>query len=690
MNPHKCPGGGSLRALRTGLTLLLATAFLAACGGGGGTREFDDKTDGGGSGAAAIALTVVDTGSGAVKNSISSTAQSSARAVVTDGAGLPVANAVVRFQASDPDAVVFSPAATALTDASGLASVAVAPASLSTAGAYTLTASATFGGQPLAASYNVAVGATQIALGALSAEQSQLSAYGTTLLSVPIQGVPASTPVTVRFTTTCAAQTPARATITALATSVDGVARATYVDKGCAGADLVTATVEGTSVSRTATLSVQSPKVANIQFVSASPRVIALRGTGGVQGPGTGVPFPEVSVVRFQVVDESGNPYPAPTDVSLRLSNDTGGLLLDGVPGPLVKKTDAQGYVQVAVQSGTIPTPLWVIATAGSGSGAVVTNSVQLAVSTGQPIQSRFSMSAEYYNLEGWSYDGETVPVTVIAADSMGNPVPDGTPISFVTGAGSIDANCQTGVATGRPLPGDGTPGVCSVPIRSQGVRPPNGRLRVAAYAVGEEHYEDLNSNNRYDVGEPFLDQGYLFLDRNENGSYQAGERIIPYLTAQSGSCGTNPLTPSVPGTCDGVWGRAHVRQQATFVFSGSFAHFRSSPSFASPNASNIPTSYSLGTGCSATISFWLQDLNGNPMPYGTRVKLDVAGAQGLTLVPAGEQKVGSTTAVGGTLHTFVVAAPAADGKCLGGGPVLIRATTPKDNVTDLFVTVGP
>lgn len=798
MNLHKCLGGGSLRALRTGLTLLLATAFLAACGGGGGTREFDNETDSGG-GIAAIAFTVVDTDSGAVTNSISSTSQSSARAVVSDGAGRPMVNAVVRFQASDPDAIVFSPAATALTDASGVASVAVAPASLSTAGAYTLTASTTLGGQPLAASYNVAVGAnqialavvdtdsgavknsisftvqsraralvtdgaglpvanavvrfqasdpdavvfspattvltdagglasvavapaslstagaytlmasatfggqplvanynvavdtTQIALGALSAEQAQLSAYGTTLLSVPIQGVPASIPVTVRFTSTCASREPVRATITALATSVDGVARATYVDKGCAGADLVTATVDGTSVSSTATLSVQSPKVANIQFVSASPRVIALRGTGGVQGPGTDVPFPEVSVVRFQVIDESSNPYPVPTDVSLRLSNDTGGLLLDGVSGPLVKRTDAQGYVQVLVQSGSIPTPLWVIATAGSGSEAVVTNSVQLAVSTGQPIQSRFSMSAEYYNLEGWSYDGEMVPVTVRAADSMGNPVPDGTPISFVAGAGLIEANCQTGVATGRPLPGDGVPGVCSVPFYSQSVRPPNGRLQVVAYAVGEEHYEDRNSNNRYDVGEPFLDQGYLFLDRNEDGIYQAGERFIPYLTAQSGICSFNRLTSSVPNTCDGVWGRAHVRDQATFVLSGSVAHFRSSPSFATPNVSNLPPSYALlGPSCSATISFWLQDLNGNPMPYGTQVALNISGAQGLTLVPAGEQKVGSTTAVGGTLHTFVVAAPAANGECLGGGPVVIRATTPKGNVTDLHVRVAP
>ncbi len=698
MNEGFRPKLATQRCARAWAGVIVAAAFLAACGGGGGTREFESAEDGSGATASTgrVALTVVDLDTGATKNVISSTTQSVARAVVTNNNGSPVRNAVVRFESSDKDAVLFTPASTALTDEFGVASVGVRPATLSTAGAYTLTGSAVVGAQPIAASYNIAIGATQIGLGPLTAEQSLLSAYGTTVFSVPILGVPASIPVTVRFSSACASQDPARATITPLATSVGGVARATYVDKGCARTDQITATIEGSSVSQTASLEVQMPKAANIQFVSAEPRVIALRGTGGVQGPGTGVRFPEVSKVRFQLVDQSGAPYPAPTNVTLRLSNDTGGLLLDTVPGPVVKQTDAYGYVEVTVQSGSIPTPLWVIATAGSGADTVVTNSVQLAVSTGQPIQSRFSLSALYYNFEGWSYDGESVIVRADAADSMGNPVPDGTPISFIAERGLIGANCQTGVdQPTRPLPGPGdafplAPGWCAAELRSLGERPANGRFRVAAYAVGEEHYDDVNSNNLYDAGEPFHDQGYLFLDTNENGSYQAGERIIPYLTAQSGACSSNPLTASVPNTCDGAWGRAHVRDQATFVFSGSFGHFRSTPSFASPNVDNIPLTYQLGSNCQAQIGFWLQDLNGNPMPYGTTVKLDMTASRDLLLVPAGEQVVGSTNAVGGTYHSFWVAGSVVGGVCNGGGPVLIRVTTPKKNVTDLFVTVQP
>ncbi len=694
MNQSYSSFGRTLRTLCGGLGLMFLVAFVAGCSGGD-SREFDDQSSGGSgsTGGGLVTLTVVDAATGETKNTVSSNTQSIAKALVKDSAGLPVANVVVKFESSESAAIVFSPAATALTDETGLASVTVGPANLSTAGAYTLTASTVVASQAATGSFNVTIGATQVSLGTLAADQSPLSAYGTTVFSVPIEGVPASTPVTVRFTSTCASQNPARATLTALATSVDGIARATYVDRGCGGSDLVTATVEGTSVSRTANLVVEGPKIANIQFVSASPRVIALRGTGGVQGPGSGVVFPEISTVRFQVVDQGGVPVPAPTSVSLRLSNDTGGLLIDGVQGPVVKQTDAQGFVAVQVQSGTIPTPLWVIASIVTGSTTLTTNSVQLAVSTGQPIQSRFSFSASAYNIEGWSYDGSTADVTIIAADSMGNPVPDGTPISFVAEAGLVEANCQTGVVNpDRPLPGGGTPaGACTVKLLSQGVRPANGRLRVAAYAIGEEHYDDLNSNNRYDIGEPYLDQGYLFLDRNENGAYASGERIVPYLTAQSGVCGANPLTAGVPGTCDGIWGRAHVRQQATFVFSGSFGFFRTSPSFATPNASNIPKTYSLGAACSTQVSFWLQDLNGNPMPYDTAVRVDVSAATDLKVIPADVQRVRSTNAVGGTPHQFAIAATQTSLGCGGGaagGPVLIRVTTPRGNTTDLFINV--
>ncbi|MCL4744865.1 MAG: Ig-like domain-containing protein [Burkholderiaceae bacterium] len=330
-------GNGAGRRLAGWFAVVATAAAIAACGGGGdlaGNRVTlpvggapTGGSGSGGSGTSAdgtITLTVVDQASGLTQNAISFTALAVAKVVVKDAQGVPVANAVVSFESSDEDEIVFSPADTALTDSSGAASVTVKPATLTTAGAYTLTAVVEVAQKQLRSSFNVAVGAANVGLGTLSAGQSPLSAYGTTVLSVPVTGVPADTPVTVRFASSCAAQNPARATIGALVSSISGVARTTYVDRGCAGTDLITATVEGTSVTKTASLQVLAPALANVQFVSATPLVIALRGTGGVQGPGTGVAFPEISTVRFQVVDQAGNPVMVPTNVTLRLSNDTG------------------------------------------------------------------------------------------------------------------------------------------------------------------------------------------------------------------------------------------------------------------------------------------------------------------------------------------------------------------------------
>lgn len=696
--------GARLRVLPARLGAMILAMALAACGGGGASDPAKDTVllPGGGvsvppppaAAAPALSVGVFDQVSGAARNTISFTAGAIARAVVTDGSGAPVAGAVVRFESSDRQAVVFSPAATALTDASGLASTGVAPASLATAGAFTITASAQVGDRTAVGSTGVAVAASPVALGELVAGVSPVSAYGTTVVSVPVSGVPASTAVQVRFTSVCAAQTPARATITPLVPVAGGVARATYVDRGCAGEDLITATVEGTSISRAASLAVLAPAVANIQFVSASPYVIAQRGTGGTQGPGNpGLPFPEISTVRFQVVDEAGAPVASPTSVTLRLSNDTGGILIDQTPGPVVKQTDANGFVEVQVQSGTLPTPVWVIASIVAGSRTLTTNSVQLAVSTGQPAQARFSASASIVNCEGWDFDGFCAKVQVIAADALGNPVPDGTAVSFISDRGMVEANCQTGVDTGLPLPGIGAPGRCEVDLFSQGVRPPDGRVAWTAYAVGEEHYEDADGNNRYDPGETFYDMGYLFLDSVRNGRYDAGERFVPYLTAQSGTCASNALpllgTASVPGTCDGAWGRAHVRSGGVVVFSGSRAYFRTSPLFAAPNASNLPTSLSLGPSCSAQLGFWLQDLNGNPLPYQTTIDVDPEAAQSLK-VSGRPQEVGNTNAIGGTFHLFTVSGTLSGGSCTGSGQLAIRVETPAKIRTDFLVNVTP
>ncbi|MCL4744864.1 MAG: hypothetical protein KJZ83_05565 [Burkholderiaceae bacterium] len=147
-----------------------------------------------------------------------------------------------------------------------------------------------------------------------------------------------------------------------------------------------------------------------------------------------------------------------------------------------------------------------------------------------------------------------------------------------------------------------------------------------------------------------------------------------------------------MPETCDGVRGLAHVRDQALIVWSGSFGFFRTSPSVPSPNASNVPTSYALNTStCTVVIPFWLQDLNGNPMPFDTAISARITSIQGGAredwTAEVQNSRIGSTTALGGTLHSVLVTRTTAGG-CVGvSGSAEINVRTPKNNVTTLGVT---
>ena len=171
----------------------------------------------------------------------------------------------------------------------------------------------------------------------------------------------------------------------------------------------------------------------------------------------------------------------------------------------MTKSTGADGLVQVTVQSGTIPTPVWVIAsTTDSGGKAITTQSVKLSISTGRPAQDRMSLAVESHNIEGLDYDGQAVKVTARLSDRLGNPVPDGTAVNFIASGAQIGATCQTEV------------GACSVDFVSGNPRL-NGRIAILAYALGEESFLDLNSDNLYALaveGPNFTDLGNAFLDR--------------------------------------------------------------------------------------------------------------------------------------------------------------------------------
>lgn len=344
------------------------------------------------------------------------------------------------------------------------------------------------------------IGSTFIA-GSLEVGLADLPAGGSTSVSATIadsKGNLATGSFTVNFSSPCSAKN--LATITPSVSTSSGIASATYIAKGCSGQDPITAitTINGQTLSATGAINVQPATLGSVQFVSAEPALIALKGMGGV-GMTTS------STLRFRVLNDVGGPA-VNQDVDFRLSTDVGGIKLNPVRG----KTDADGYVQTVVEAGSVHTSVRV--TASIPDTSISTQSSSLAIGTGIPDQNSFSISIETLNPEAYDYDGATVKATVHAFDRYNNPVADGTSIAFYSEYGGITGSCET------------LNGSCSATWTSGGERPSDGRTTITAVAIGEESFLDNNSNGIFDAGDTLLtDTGDAFEDYNENGSFNQG-----------------------------------------------------------------------------------------------------------------------------------------------------------------------
>jgi len=633
----------------------------------------------------------------------------SATATLKDANGALLPGAVVTFVAADSSLVVFTPATTALTNASGVASVNLNAATYSSAGATSITVSApvtTAGTTTTVTStpVGISVGTAAITLGALFVAQSPISAYGSSIVSIPvyINSVLATIPISVAFTSPCVGED--LATLTSPVTTILGTATSTYKDNGCAsGTDTITASVTGATAS--ATITVAIPATNNIQFVSVTPAII------GIQGSGAST-LPESSIVKFQVVDSNNNGKAGVlVDFSLLPAN----YVLLGITMSAASATsDANGYVTTTVTSGTVPTPVWVVAKVHSNP-AILTQSNTLTITTGLPTQNFFSLSVQTHNVEGWEYDGVTSTLTIIASDRLGNPVPDGTVINFITAGAQIrPASCTTAKGTCTVTfitadfrPNNITPGIAALdelgnPITIDGGAPlfvTKGRVTLLAYAVGEKSFIDANFNNIYDPGETFYDLGDLYIDENENGIWDPGETYIPYDNpAGTLACTTQPslaplpanyaTSPSKEMTCTGVWGEAYVRRDQIMTLS-------------SIHPVISQHTFTMGASCYQTFSFWLMDENYNPMPAGTTVSIaNNHVTYSPTVIPIVAavsvlgQPVYDSNHAGGTRVSLIVdGASAADG--CGSGPfpyptglVDIVITTPAPGVLATNITV--
>jgi len=309
----------------------------------------------------------------------------------------------------------------------------------------------------------------------------------------------------------------------------DGVGTTTYTaGDGCSGvSDEITATLiqQGNNNPSTATitLDINAAPAADerfITFISATPSTIALTGTGG------GSSLEERSQVVFEVRDGSGNPV-AGQEVTFELSRAPGGVQLSDANAI----TDANGQVAATVISGTVATPVRVIATTERSPADGIANLISvisdsLTISSGIVTQGRFALSADVLNPAAAAVvDGTSVNLTVSAFDRFGNAVPNGTAVSFTSECGGVVNTGGLPVGSCEIIDGG-----CNVEWRAQPAAPTtcsDNRVTIMAHALGEEAFVDGNADGYYNLGESFTDNSEAFRDDDESAAYEIGELFI-------------------------------------------------------------------------------------------------------------------------------------------------------------------
>lgn len=599
------------------VVLMIGTVFLAACGGG--TGDSTSSGSGTGSGASpALDLSLLNS-LGAATTTISESQSGTLRALLLDASGVPVPSQVVSFTLSDATVAVLDPVSgTALTNASGIASISLKAGAA--AGAATATATAVVGSDTATDSASFSSSLANIALGSGSGlgfsngvltasvvPPTELSAGGTMTITATVVNQSSSnalftTPVEVVFTSGCAAASTAQ--VDGSVTTVNGVATATYRASGCVGSDTVTATVAG-GLSATVDILIAAATAGSIEFTSATPSDIAIKGTSTAGRP-------ESSIVKFVIRDIGGNPV-ANKRVDFSLNNTLGGLALS----PAFASSNSLGEVQTTVQSGTVQTTVRVAAEHDLGGSTISTVSDNLVVSVGLPDSDSISLSLSSHNPEAGNFDGEEVDVIVHLADHF-NAAVEGTAVTFVSenGGAMAPTNCVT----------DDT-GSCSVKWISGGTRPTtatgggvkNGMISILAYTDGEESFSDTNGNGFFDVAElATVDQlSEAFLDEDEDGRHDLAEpyfdvdgdaQYSDHLTAPSGRLFNGVICSAAAKSAGHCAQLIHVRSSQVLVASTSAV-----------NISIFPSQINLAGGQVSVVAS-VADLNGNSPAGGSTV----------------------------------------------------------------------
>ncbi|CBL45922.1 Hypothetical protein HDN1F_23390 [gamma proteobacterium HdN1] len=439
-----------------------------------------------------------------------------------------------------------------------------------------------------------------------------LSAGGRTTLTVNIvdkTGTLITDETAVTFNSNCISNEDSTLSEASVTTST-GTATTTYTAAGCVGDDTVTATISTTDqvLRATTTLSIASAEVGAVSFVSSSANNLAFQDTGDASRP-------SFTTLTFKIADKNGNGIKGKT-LNFEPSTTVGGVSLSSTSAV----SDKTGAVVTTLNAGTVSTSVRVKATYKPDDGeAIYTTTPPININIGIPDQDSFSISLDDFNPNALNYDGIVVNVTVHSGDRNNNFVPDGTIINFMASAGSIPGSCEI------------AQGACSVAWVSAGDRPSDGKVTILARTAGEESFNDVNSNGRFDLEElsSVTQVSDAWLDVNWNRNYDAGTE--PYFDFNNDGIFT-PKDALFNGTnCSDAAAQAghcksliEVRADTRIVMSGD--NFRINLN------NNAPLTLGVAW---KTVTVKVSDELGNCPPSGSTVKVTV---------PEGSEAQGSTS----------------------------------------------
>ena len=561
------------------LTFVTCALALAGCGGGDGTDVIAPTPDLGpekpgsssgedGTGMPVSAINVTDIvltdPNGNLTRTITS-AGVSATVKVTDKSGNPVSNALVSFQA---EGVSFGTSnSSVLTNEKGEASISIKPLDSADTGSYQLSATVNYNElTKTTPSYYFSLQSIQVSLTEFALSSSNLDSGSNTNITLRTKDAVNDVyqnDVTVNFTTSCGSFDSS-----SVISSNQGDVSTTYkaIDGNgnlCEGTQTITATPANNPANKqTKTVSIAGVEASSIFYTTTEKVELGASNSGSsssgqveftVYANGRPAANQQVEISKIQ----------APTDFSFVTLNNQ---------APRTVTSDSQGKVVVNLYPGALPGPVEIKATLKSNT-SIFALSKDVFVATGRATQNGVSISLSK-NVLANSVDGDTATITARLVDRVGNPVPDGTVMSFVSEGGRVTPSCAT------------NKGICTVEFSTQNPRPVDNRIAVIAYVEGDKDYIDKDGDNQFSAGDIFTHNiGDFFRDDNENNKYdsEAGEFVYRRGATGAVCAPSSNSQPNIADTCNNKLS-AILRQQFILGLASDSPVYEGLPGSLNPN----------------------------------------------------------------------------------------------------------